>query len=392
MPFAWSSKKRAWLVGQKRIFKNFTANAQKSIWIHCASLGEYEAIKPLIPELKKINNHITITFFSPSGYENFQDNHLIDQVTYLPLDIKDNIKRFTHLVNPMMVVISKNDVWPNMISCLHKNDTPLFLIGFKIKKSKIDNWIIKRYYQKYLPKFSHIFCQDQLTYNFLQLNKIHSNSIIADTRITQILSDQDKKVEDQKISAFIKNDKKTIIYGSLEKGDYKIVMDFIQSREDLNHIIVPHEINAKTIKYCSQFIKDHYLTYSTLNDLNNLDENILIVDYFGILKKLYHFSDIAYIGGGFNEGVHNTLEPAIHGNYILFGPKHTNFLETNFFIENQIAFSITDNVEFEQTINTLLNKTHNTKQAVLKTVKSFFGTNKQNIDHLIEKINDHVKL
>ena len=118
LPFIGSRNRRTWLLEQKKIFKNLISNKKKSIWIHCSSLGEYEQIKPLIPELKKINPLITTTFFSPSGYENFKDFHLTNHLLYLPFDLEENMSKFIKAINPMMVIVSKNEIWPNMMKIL----------------------------------------------------------------------------------------------------------------------------------------------------------------------------------------------------------------------------------------------------------------------------------
>ena len=146
IPLMGYKKRQNWILAQKNIFKNLKTNNKECIWIHCSSLGEYEYIKPLIPSLQQINPLITITFFSPSGYENFKDFDLINQISYLPFDLKEKVVKFINIINPMMVIISKNEIWPNMISYLEQKKIPRFLIGFKIKKEKIDNWFIKKYY------------------------------------------------------------------------------------------------------------------------------------------------------------------------------------------------------------------------------------------------------
>ena len=388
LPFTGSRNRKKWLLEQKKIFKNLIYNKNKSIWIHCSSLGEYEHIKPLIPELKKINPLITTTFFSPSGYENFKDFHLTNQVLYLPFDLKENMSKFIKAINPMMVIVSKNEIWPNMMKILKNKNTPCFLIGFKIKKSKLKNWLIKRYYIKYLPKFTHVFCQDESTFNFLKSSNINNCSITGDTRVNQVLIDAQIKLDDQKMNAFLENEKKTIIYGSIEKSDYKIIMDFIQSKKNLNHVIVPHEINQNTINELIELCSSKNIKYSELDIKDTKKHNILIVDTFGILKKLYKYANISYIGGGFNQGVHNTLEPAIYGNYMFFGPKYMGFTETHFFIKNKIGFSVNDKSEFETKIGVLLEEKSDNRDIVLQISKQFFLQNKQDIDMIL----NHIKL
>ena len=370
--FIYPQKYRNWFLGQEEIFVNFKKNDQKSIWIHCASLGEYEQIKPLIPALKTINTNINITFFSSSGYLNFTDFKLIHQISYLPLDTKFNMHQFIHIMNPMMVLVSKQDIWPNMITYLSNHKIPLYLVGCKLRENKISNWLFSRYYEQYLSKFNFIFCEDHTTSKFIDSKKI-PNKIIGNLRIQQVLIDSKLNFNDIKMKSFIQN-KKVVIYGSVENSDYKIIDHTIHSRKDVTHIIVPHEIDKTNTQKLKNAISSESLMYSKIKNMNQLNHNVLIVDVFGILKQLYKYSNIAYIGGGFEEGVHNTLEPAIHGNLIIFGPKHTNFEETLFFIEKDIACSIENKLDFENTINKWLTE-HKSNNIIKEKIISFF-TNK----------------
>jgi len=386
LPFIGSRNKKTWLLEQKKIFKKLIRNQEKAIWIHCASLGEYEQVKPLIPGLKNINPLIIITFFSPSGYMQFKDYNLINQIYYLPFDFKNKMTRFIDSINPEMVIISKNEIWPNMLSCLENGNIPVFLIGLKCKISKTNNWFHRLYYKRYLQKFRHIFCQDHITYEFLKSKDITNASIVGDIRINQILMDAQAKYNDEKIINFTRNNKKIIIYGSIEKSDYDIIANTIKSRKDVNHIIVPHEINNTIIKELEQLFASSCSIYSKMDHTHTKQNNTLIVDVFGILKQLYQYSHIAYIGGGFDQGVHNTIEPAVHGNYMLFGPKHMDFPETHFFIKNKIAFSINNKQEFEQKSNTMLEEESDTKKHVLEIAKLFFNQKRQDINMIINHI------
>ncbi len=375
--FIYPKKYKNWFIEQNRIFLKLKKNKNQSIWIHCSSLGEYEHIKPMIPHLKKINNNINITFFSDSGYINFKDFKLINQISYLPLDTKSNMEEFIFQINPAIVIISKNDIWPNMVTCLKTNNIPLYLVGFKINKKKIKSWLMKKYYALFLSKFDFIFSQDRITAQFLNTNNIN-NKIIGDLRIQQVLNDSKEHSHDPKITSFIEENKKVIIYGSIENSDHIIIKKTIESRNDVKHIIVPHEINKKTIQKLQNELSSNTLLYSEIDNLKNWDHNILIIDVFGLLKHLYKYSNIAYIGGGFKEGVHNTLEPAVHGNLILFGPQHTNFEETLLFIQKGIACSIENKLDFENKINKWITD-HQSNDIIKEKTMSFFKNTSNNL-------------
>tara|TARA_Y100001968_G_C19438618_1_gene761237 strand:- start:386 stop:1597 length:1212 start_codon:yes stop_codon:yes gene_type:complete len=388
LPFIGNRNQAIWLLQQKKIFNNIVSNEKPTIWIHCASLGEYEQIKPLIPELKKINPHITITFFSPSGYSQFKDYDLINQIYYLPLDLKENMTRFIKNINPEIVIVAKNEIWPNMLSLLETHNIPSFLIGFKAKDDKINSWIHGLFYYKYLIKFRHIFCQDDDTNKFLKSKKITNTSLIGDTRINQILIDAKDQYNNVRISDFIQKDIKTIIYGSIEKSDYSIIRRTIKSMQNVNHIIVPHEINSTVINELKQFFSCSI--YSEIKSVNTYKNNILLIDVFGILKKIYKYSDIAYIGGGFNQGVHNTIEPSVYGNLILFGPKHMNFPETYFLIKHKIAVCVNNESEFQKEIDQALKTTAKSKEDICKLTLPFLNQNQQNLTPIMDIIKTYI--
>ena len=387
--FMYPKKYKTWFMEQEKIFINLKKNDKKSIWIHCASLGEYEQIKPLIPDLKTINTNINITFFSSSGYLNFTDFKLINQISYLPVDTKSNMCKFIENMNPMIVLISRQDIWPNMITYLYDHKIPLYLVGCKLRQNKINNWLFRTYYERHLSKFNFIFCEDHTTSKFIDSKNI-PNKIIGNLRIQQVLIDSKSNFNDVTIKSFIQN-KKVIIYGSVENSDYKIIDHTIHSRKDVTHIIVPHEIDKTNTQKLKNAISSESLIYSEMKNMNQLYHNVLIVDVFGILKQLYKYSNIAYIGGGFNKGVHNTLEPAIHGNLILFGPKHINFLETSAFIKKGIASIVKDKFDCEQKINQFL-KEYNSRKAVKNKVSDFFKSNTNNIKMITNHIQQDLNI
>ena len=389
----YPKKYQKWFENQKKILQILKPNSKQTIWIHCSSLGEYENIKPLISELKTINSSIHLTFFSPSGYDYFKDFNLIKNVSYLPIDIKSKMNIFIQYVNPVLVIISKNDIWPNMISILKKRHIPIYLIGCKISKQKSDNFWRTKYYEKTLKSFSHIFCEDVFTYQFLEKQKIKQISIIQNTRINQILIDKKKSWEDNVIKRFIQKNE-VIIYGSIEKGDYDIILNSIKNKKDYKHIVFLHEPTKENIKKLKKLLKINYITYSDIKNQNIPSTtdipHILIVDMFGILKNTYQYSHTTYIGGGFDKGIHNTLEPAFYGNFIFFGPKYKEFTEAIFLIKNQIAVSIQNKLEFEKKLEKHL-KTNKKKQRILNKMSIYARKNKQNITEILKTIKKNSK-
>ena len=183
----------------------------------------------------------------------------------------------------MMVIVANNDVWPNMVTYLKKNNVPLYLVGCKVKKEKTNNWFIRKYYRKYFAKFSHVFTQDEFTFKFLKTEKILNCSVIGNTRINQILLDKKQEFKCDKICTFI-DQKKTIVYGSVDENDYSKIIHTINTNKDLKHIIVPHEINIQTITKLQHQLSENHVLYSKIENIKKTHENILIIDKFGILK------------------------------------------------------------------------------------------------------------
>ena len=385
----FSKRHSLWLREQKKIIKNTSQNSKKVIWIHCASMGEYESIKPILMELKNSQFEINITFFSPSGHKHFNDFHLVKKIYYLPIDIKNQMDFFIKKINPIIVIVSQNDIWPNMITILRKNNIPVYCIGLKLNQKKINNYFIKYYYKKYLNMFSHIFCIDDLTYNFLNENKISESTKINNIRFNQVLNELETSYQDDLLTKFLKQ-KTTIIYASIEKEDYPIIIDHINSKSNMNHIIVPHEIDFNTIESFTKITRKKHILYSNLKN-GLFDTNIIIIDVFGLLKKLYKFSTIAYVGGGFKNGVHNTLEPAAYGNTIVFGPNYKNFPETLFFIKQKVGFSVKNKEEFKHIFNKIiLDKKQ--KKDIGKINLNYLNAGKQDINHIINYINNDLQI
>tara|TARA_B100001250_G_C19713350_1_gene750215 strand:- start:56 stop:1252 length:1197 start_codon:yes stop_codon:yes gene_type:complete len=360
----FSTRLKTWLIEQKKI-KDFTKNLnnKKKIWFHCASAGEYEQIKPIITYFEKNHTDLIITFFSPDAY-----NHLKDKIKHpcslIPFDTKKRINDFIEKINPEKILIAKNEIWPNLINTSYKKSIPIYLIGSKIKSKKVNNIFYGKYYCYLLKKITRIFVQDLESKKILENKKIDS-ILSGDPRIDQVLLDQLKiQEENQLIKSFI-GQRKVILAGSTDFKDYNLFKNSMNSDQN-KWIIIPHTNSKKDINQVVKLINRKWSLYSNPNDLKN--SKIIIIDKHGILKYIYKYANIVYIGGGFTKGVHNCLEPAIFGKPILFGPKYKNFPEANYFINNEIAFCVKNKKEFEHLI---LNKTFNHADTKMKTTLFF---------------------
>ncbi|NPA45321.1 MAG: 3-deoxy-D-manno-octulosonic acid transferase [Chlorobi bacterium] len=341
------------------ILKNF--EAEKTIWFHCASLGEFEQGRPLIEKIKseKPEYKIAISFFSPSGYEIRKNYELADIVFYLPSDTKENAKKIISLLKPEIVFFIKYEFWFWILKELKKQNIPTYLISGIFRKNQIFFKPYGNFYRKILLNFKHLFVQNEESKKLLERIDIKNVTTTGDTRFDRVLEISKKRKSFPVIETFTKN-KLVFIAGSSWKKDEEIIFNFINNYkyENLKFIIAPHEIKKENIKRIKSLTTQKTVLFSEANNENISSAKILIIDNIGMLSSLYFYTDIAYIGGGFGAGIHNTLEAAVFGVPLIFGPKFQKFEEAKDLIKNKAAFSIKNQNEFNSKLNKLIsNKT-----------------------------------
>ena len=338
--FNQKAKKR--YKGQKEIFiklkKKFNSKKGfKTIWFHCSSLGEYQQAIPLIIKFNKEKSYnIVVTFFSPSGYEIEKNSKLVDLISYIPLDTKANAVKFLDIISPDIAIFIKSELWYNFINQIHKRDIKILLVSAALKESYFNLF----YYKMVLKKFSIIFIQDLNSKKLCEIINIKNYYLAGDTRFDSVYLNLEHPYKDKNIEDFIL-DKFVILAGSTWIDDENIIIDFLKkSKYDGKLIIAPHCIDKKTIDRIKKKLPRSIL-YSELENTANHDCNILIINTIGILKYIYRYSHIAYIGGGFiSSGIHNVLEPAVYGIPTIFGANYKKSLEAVDLVRLKLAFSI----------------------------------------------------
>ena len=347
-------KAKQWTVGQRTVFNHLPNITNKKIlWIHCASLGEFLQAKPLIRIIKNChpNYYILITFFSPSGYLNANNNPIADCISYLPLDTSKNAKRFIKTIKPSMALFIKNELWPNYLNELQKNNISTFVVSALFRK---DQFFFKPYGKwqlSILKKLNHFFVQDLNSKRILQSHSISQVSVCGDTRFDSIKENVQSFEELPIIKAF-KNNHDLIVCGSTYLKDSLMLFNISQRNPNLKFIIAPHEMDI-----CHQ-LKQSFLRYSQANAENVKNQSVILIDNVGMLSKLYAYADLSYVGGGFgNKGLHNILEPLAFGIPTIFGPNYHAHNEAKEVIGFGIGFSIKSEAELENKINKLLQKT-----------------------------------
>ena len=370
----FNAKANKWVKGRINVLATLPHNEnQEQIinWFHCASLGEFEQGRPLIEKIKKEfpDEKILLTFYSPSGYEIRKSYELADWVTYLPLDLKSKMRPFIHQINPKRVFIIKYELWFNMLSLLAEKKTPTYLISGKFRAEQIffkplGTWFLTRLKQA----FTHFFVQDEASQKILHKNNITQTSIAGDTRIDRVLSLAKNPLKFNHLEKLIEG-KSVIVAGSTWQKENDFLLQF-KNKLPLNTILIiaPHEVKDKNIETLQKRFPDAVL-WSNIEETNTCPQ-IIIINCIGILSSLYQYANLAIIGGGFNAGIHNILEPACFGLPVLFGPKHQNFDEAAAMIKEGAGFSFKEYQEFEnQLLNLLASKE---KQAAIKLKQSIY--------------------
>ncbi|MBT7984151.1 MAG: 3-deoxy-D-manno-octulosonic acid transferase [Flavobacteriaceae bacterium] len=391
----FNSKIRSFVEERKKVLKILEKTISKTdnyIWIHVASLGEYEQGLPIFKEIKSLykNHKIVLSFFSSSGYQVRKNNPIGDITVYLPLDTSKNSRKFVSLINPKMVFFVKYEFWPNYLQNLEKNSIPTFLLAGLFREN---HWFFRWYGSGFLnllkSSVTHFFVQNKDSIDLLINNNITNCTLMGDSRFDRVntLLDQNNNIEN--IKEFIGN-RICFVGGSTWKEDESLMIDYInKNNNNLVWIIAPHQINLKHITDFQQKIKRKSILHSNLNQNNITTTKVLIIDSIGILTKLYSYSDISYVGGGMgNSGLHNILEPAIFKNPILIGKNYINFPEARDLISKNGAISVKDSKEFENILNELIENKR--KRSIMggnnfDYIKSNLGATKNVISYLKER-------
>lgn len=354
-PFILKAKQRILgLKNQKN--KTFNIDENKRIWFHCASLGEFEQGRPLIEKIKKENpeTKIILSFFSPSGYEIRKNFSLADEVCYLPFDSRKNAKEFILKYKPDIAIFVKYEFWHFFINELKLNNIPTFLISGIFRQNQMFFKAYGQFFRKILRDFTYIFLQDENSKLLLDSINIKNSEISGDTRFDRVY-EISKNLLNIELIDYFKKKSKIFIAGSTWNEDIEIIAEFINNQSaGIKTIIVPHETTEESINKIKSLITRKTIRFSELNNTNSVDYDCLIIDKIGILSSLYGYSDIAFIGGGFGKGIHNTLEAAVFGIPILFGPNYKKFKEAKDLISLNAAFCVESASDFSSKIKKLI--------------------------------------
>lgn len=369
----WDGKARLWIDGRKQPIPNYT---EKTIWMHCASLGEFEQGRTVLETIKKQypQYKVVLTFFSPSGYTVRKNYPEADSVLYLPLDSPQNAKKFINAINPALVLWVKYEYWYYHLTELQKNNIPVILVsGIFRPNQPFFKWYGKLW-KKMLQRFSVLFVQNEKSLELLKEHGLNENAIISgDTRFDRVSDILKNPQPNEKVEKFCGSDS-VIVAGSTWEEDQEVLAHYVHLRPDVKFIIAPHEVDEDNILDVLKQFPDA-LRFTKWNG-NDTDAHVLIIDNIGMLSRLYKYATIAYIGGGFRDsGIHNTLEAAVYGIPVVFGPVYEKFKEAVELIDVGAAVSIESAIELEETFNDFLNNAHKITMAG-SAAKEYVSDNK----------------
>ena len=390
----FNKKIRFFTNGRKETFSKLEAaisKNDKTIWFHCASLGEFEQGRPIIEEIKeKYKDYkVILTFFSPSGYEIRKDYAFADVVTYLPLDTRSNAKRFLKIVHPKMAVFVKYEFWPNILKGLQEQNINTILISGIFREDQAFFKSYGSWMRKSLNTFSYFFVQNKISKNLLQSIGFKNITLSGDTRFDRVydINNQDNKLD---FIAKFKQEKYTIVAGSTWPKGEEYLVNYINfhASEKEKFIIAPHNINEQQIKELQNSITKSTTKFS--DTTRDYAAQVFILDTIGILTKVYNYADVAYVGGGFGkDGIHNILEPATFGLPLIIGPNFDKFQEAKDLVALGSCKAVKDqeemNLELQKLFSDVRYREQNgqiSKDYIIKNV----GATKIILDYISNKL------
>jgi 3-deoxy-D-manno-octulosonic-acid transferase len=361
----FNPKAKLWIDGRKNWKYNLknkvdSLQLENAIWFHCASLGEFEQGRPVLEKLKKENplQKIVLTFFSPSGFEIQKNYSFADAVFYLPIDTASNANYFLETLNPKLAVFVKYEFWLNYLFALDKRHIPTFLISTVIKKHQS---FFKWYggnFRKALATYHTIYTQDKESLILLQSLGIKTGQLAGDTRFDRVLQICSSPKQLKDIEEFAKDNFVIIAGSSWQKDEELLVQSYLSLNDKhpkVKLIIAPHEIDANNIERIKVLLSKNKIDFHLYSkNLTTYHHSVLVIDTIGFLSSVYQYGSVAFIGGGFDNGIHNILEPTVFGLPVLFGPNYKKFNEAFDVINLKAGFVIDNSNDLTQQLKAMI--------------------------------------
>jgi 3-deoxy-D-manno-octulosonic-acid transferase len=350
----WQGERNAFSVLKEKVDPQ-----AKYVWFHAASLGEFEQGRPLMELLRK--NHpeykILLTFFSPSGYEVRKNYQGADIICYLPIDTIGNSRRFLRTIRPCMAFFIKYEFWYNYLHILKHRNVPVYSVSSIFREDQIFFKWYGHQYAYVLKCFSRFFVQNEESKNLLATIGITNVDVVGDTRFDRVLQIKEQAKQLPIVEAFVRGDSpcKVFVAGSSWPPDEDIFINFFNEHKDWKLIIAPHVIGEDHLTQILSKLKRNTIRYTQATPESAAKAECLIVDCFGLLSSIYHYGDVAYVGGGFGVGIHNVLEAAVWDIPVLFGPNNKKFQEAQGLKAAGGGFDISTADDFRQVMSRFMN-------------------------------------
>ena len=369
----WRGEREAFKILKQKVDPN-----AKYIWFHAASLGEFEQGRPLMERIRKEypQYKILLTFYSPSGYEVRKNYEGADIICYMPVDTRLNAIRFLRLVRPVMAFFIKYEFWSNFLHILKHRNIPTYSVSSIFREDQVFFKWYGRNYAGVLKCFTRFFVQNEESKRLLEGIGITAVDVVGDTRFDRVLQIKEAAKQLPICEAFRTgvassqsadvphHDFKVFVAGSSWPPDENIFIPFFNEHKDWRLLIAPHVIAEEHLKLILSLIKDKKVVrYTQTTPEEAAEADVLIIDCFGLLSSMYNYGDVAYIGGGFGVGIHNTLEAAVWNMPVIFGPNNKKFQEAQGLLKSGGGFEINTYEDFSGLMSSLMNDETFLKQA-----------------------------
>lgn len=369
----WRGEREAFKILKQKVDPN-----AKYIWFHAASLGEFEQGRPLMERIRKDypQYKILLTFYSPSGYEVRKNYEGADIICYMPVDTRLNAIRFLRLVRPVMAFFIKYEFWSNFLHILKHRNIPTYSVSSIFREDQVFFKWYGRSYAGVLKCFTRFFVQNEESKRLLEGIGITAVDVVGDTRFDRVLQIKEAAKQLPICEAFRTgvalsqsadvphHDFKVFVAGSSWPPDENIFIPFFNEHKDWRLLIAPHVIAEEHLKLILSLIKDKKVVrYTQTTPEEAAEADVLIIDCFGLLSSMYNYGDVAYIGGGFGVGIHNTLEAAVWNMPVIFGPNNKKFQEAQGLLKSGGGFEINTYEDFSGLMSSLMNDETFLKQA-----------------------------
>ena len=361
----WRGEREAFKILKQKVDPN-----AKYIWFHAASLGEFEQGRPLMERIRKDypQYKILLTFYSPSGYEVRKNYEGADIICYMPVDTRLNAIRFLRLVRPVMAFFIKYEFWSNFLHILKHRNIPTYSVSSIFREDQVFFKWYGRSYAGVLKCFTRFFVQNEESKRLLEGIGITAVDVVGDTRFDRVLQIKEAAKQLPICEAFRTgvassqsadvphHDFKVFVAGSSWPPDENIFIPFFNEHKDWRLLIAPHVIAEEHLKLILSLIKGKKVVrYTQTTPEEAAEADVLIIDCFGLLSSMYNYGDVAYIGGGFGVGIHNTLEAAVWNMPVIFGPNNKKFQEAQGLLKSDGGFEINTNEDFSGLMSSLMN-------------------------------------